>query len=102
MKIVKEPKRNPTILPSYPRVYAEYDVVVIENKPDERLFWGRESSVEKARQVAQELENELRIMEYIKNTIEKTIDEIKNAFPQHDSILIRELISEVLFQKARK
>lgn len=87
---------------SYPRVYAESDLVIIEYQNGKQFLWGYEESIRVAERVAQVLELELQILNYVQRHFDECIQDLQSSLGSVGSEdMLNELILEVLSQKIR-
>lgn len=89
-------------LPVFPTVCVVEDKVVIEYSDGKRVLWGRETSEVKAKKVAETLELELKIFDYIEKHVDESLLNIRSSLNTIASdSLLDELINEVILLKGR-
>lgn len=90
-------------LSSYPRVFAEKDWVIIEYSNGKQYLWGQERSAQEARNVADVLDIELKVLDYVQHYMGESITTLKSSLSDiiTDKIL-NEIINDVILQYARK
>ncbi len=63
-------------LPEFPRVVVEGRSVFVVDEDGRESFWGEEETPERAREVADEIQLELRAMRYVGMKLRRALDEI--------------------------
>lgn len=90
------------LLLSYPRVRADEERVFVEYSDGRRMLWGEEESEAEAKVVAEVLELELKVFEYIRVNVDESLSALHGALGSIASEdLVDEFIHEVLLQKVR-
>lgn len=76
--------------------------VIIEDSSGEKMLWSNESTVSEAKHVAETLELELKVFEYVKTHIDESLVTLHDTLgPLVSEDMVREFIQEVLSQKTR-
>ena len=90
------------ILPQFPRVYSEDNLVIIEYKDGNKHYWGREKDSNEAFTVAETMDLELRILSYLQssvgNSLKDILESISNTAPTET---IMPLLNDVLREQIR-
>jgi hypothetical protein len=90
-------------LPSYPKVNARNDLVIIEYEDGAQHVWGREDNPENALNVAEQMDIELKLFSYIQETSDTFLNHIIDSITSiADETMIYDLIDEALYQWIRK
>ena len=82
--------------PVYPRVYTRDYTVIIEYENGRRELWGMESSIGKALRVAEELQLGLRLISYIHQEVDASLNSIRESLV---SVAPGDLVEEVLTEE---
>jgi len=82
--------------PVYPRVYTKDHTVIIEYENGRRELWGIESSIGKALRVAEELQLGLRLISYIHQEVDASLNSIRESLV---SIAPEDIVEEVLTEE---
>ncbi len=86
-------------LPDYPIVEADKDEIFITWDDGSRHYWGKEDTERQAAQVAREMEQELKAIQYIKEVLEYTVEGLLDTL--HDWGLENDL-DDILFLSHRQ
>lgn len=83
-------------LPDFPRVKVEGRSVFIIDEGGRESFWGEEETAERAREVADEIQFELRAMRYVRMKLTRALDEIAEDLSELE--ISRESLDKIVYE----
>ena len=83
-------------LPEFPRAMVEGRSVFIIDEDGRESFWGEEETAERAREVADEIQLELRAMRYVRMKLRRALDEVAEELSELE--ISQESLDKIIYE----